>query len=48
MFCHQSRFVINHQKGGIESVSKPLVDFGVLNDNLIKGLILCIKRLSRF
>jgi hypothetical protein len=26
-----------------ESVFRPLLDFGVLNDNLIKGLILCIK-----
>jgi hypothetical protein len=26
-----------------ESASRPLVDFGVLNDNLIKGLILCVK-----
>jgi hypothetical protein len=24
------------------------VDFGVLNDNLIKGLILCIKYISKF
>jgi hypothetical protein len=24
------------------------VDFGVLNDNLIKGLILCVKYLSMF
>jgi hypothetical protein len=31
-----------------ESASRPLVDFGVLNDNLIKGLILCVKCLSRF
>jgi hypothetical protein len=31
-----------------ESASMPLVDFGVLNDNLIKGLILCVKYLSRF
>jgi hypothetical protein len=28
---------------GRESASRPLVDFGVLNDNLIKELILCIK-----
>jgi hypothetical protein len=27
----------------IESVSSPLVNFGVLNDNLIKGLISCVK-----
>jgi hypothetical protein len=33
---------------GIESASRPLVDFVVLNDNLIKGLILCVKCLSRF
>jgi hypothetical protein len=26
-----------------ESASRPLIDFGVLNDNLIKGLISCIK-----
>jgi hypothetical protein len=32
----------------IESASRPLVDFGVLNDNLIKGPILCVKGLSRF
>jgi hypothetical protein len=31
-----------------ESASRPLMDFGVLNDNLIKGLILCVKCLSRF
>jgi hypothetical protein len=24
------------------------VDFGILNDNLIKGLILCVKCISRF
>jgi hypothetical protein len=30
-----------------ESASKPLVDFGVLNDNLIKGLISCVKCISR-
>jgi hypothetical protein len=36
------------KKGEIESESRPLVDFGVLNDNLIKGLILCVKCLSRF
>jgi hypothetical protein len=29
--CHQSP-----KKGEIENASKPLVDFGVLNDNLIK------------
>jgi hypothetical protein len=32
----------------IESASRSLVDFGVLNDNLIEGLILCVKCLSRF
>jgi hypothetical protein len=32
----------------VESASRPLVDFAVLNDNLIKGLILCVKYLSRF
>jgi hypothetical protein len=31
-----------------ESEFKPLVDFGVLNDNLIKGLISCGKYISRF
>jgi hypothetical protein len=31
-----------------KSASRPLVDFGVLNDNLIKGLISCIKFISRF
>jgi hypothetical protein len=31
-----------------ESASRPLVDFGVLNDNLIKGLIMCVKCLSMF
>jgi hypothetical protein len=31
-----------------ESAPRPLVDFGVLNDNLIKGLISCIKCISRF
>jgi hypothetical protein len=32
----------------VESASRPLVDFGVFNDNLIKRLILCVKCLSRF
>jgi hypothetical protein len=27
----------------VESAFMPLVDFGALNDNLIKGLILCVK-----
>jgi hypothetical protein len=31
-----------------ESASRPLVDFGVLNDKWIKGLISCIKFISRF
>jgi hypothetical protein len=31
------------KKGEIKSASKPLVDFRVLNDNLIKGLISCVK-----
>jgi hypothetical protein len=31
-----------------ESASRPLVDFGVLNDNLIKGLTSCVKCISRF
>jgi hypothetical protein len=49
IFCKlESRFTINHQKGQIENASRPLVDFGVLNDNLIKGLILCFKCLSGF
>ena len=30
--------VINHQKGEIERASSPLVGFGGLNDNIIKGL----------
>jgi hypothetical protein len=32
----------------IENASRPIVDFDVLNDNLIKGLILCVKCLNRF
>jgi hypothetical protein len=36
-FCSQS-----------ESASRPLVDFGVLKDNLIKGLISSVKCISRF
>jgi hypothetical protein len=32
----------------LESASSPLVDFGVLNDNLIKTLILGVKCISRF
>jgi hypothetical protein len=32
----------------VKSVSRPLVDFGVLNGNLIKGLTSCVKRISRF
>jgi hypothetical protein len=35
-----------HQPVTAESASRPLVDFSVLNDNLIKGLILCVKCLS--
>jgi hypothetical protein len=31
-----------------ESASRSLVDFGVLNDNLIKGLILYVKCISMF
>jgi hypothetical protein len=31
-----------------ESVSRPLVEFDVLNDNLIKGLISCVKYMSMF
>jgi hypothetical protein len=30
--------VINHKKGKIVSASSPLVGFGELNDNTIKGL----------
>jgi hypothetical protein len=33
---------------GCESASRRLVDFGVLNNNLIKGLISCVKYMSRF
>jgi hypothetical protein len=33
--------------GEIEGASRSLVDFGVLNDNLIKGLISCVKCISR-
>jgi hypothetical protein len=32
----------------VESVSRSLVDFSVLNDNLIKGLISCVKCISMF
>ncbi|WP_428740049.1 hypothetical protein, partial [Sulfurimonas sp.] len=39
---------ISHHGREVESASRPLVDFGVLNDNLIKGLILCVKYISRF
>jgi hypothetical protein len=31
-----------------ESVSRPLVSFGVFNDNLIKCLISFVKYMSRF
>jgi hypothetical protein len=31
-----------------ESASRPLVDFGVLNDNLIKDLISFVKCINRF
>jgi hypothetical protein len=37
--------------GGVgitESASRPIVDFGVANDNLIKGLISCVKCISGF
>jgi hypothetical protein len=37
-----------HTVSPFESASRALVNFGVLNDNLIKGLILCVKYLSRF
>jgi hypothetical protein len=42
--------VASHQKGRVqtESASRPIVDFGVLNDNLIKGLTSCEKWISRF
>jgi hypothetical protein len=30
-----------------ESASRPLVNFSILNDNLIKVLILCVKCISR-
>jgi hypothetical protein len=36
------------KKGEIKSASRPLVDFGVLNDNLIKWLISCVRWISRF
>jgi hypothetical protein len=36
------------KKGEIECASRPLVGFGVLNDNLIKGLISLIKCISIF
>jgi hypothetical protein len=36
------------KKGEIKSASRPLVDFGVLNDNLIKGLMSFVKCMSRF
>jgi hypothetical protein len=36
-----------HTKSQVESASSPLVEFVVLNDNLIKGLISCIKCISR-
>jgi hypothetical protein len=36
------------KKGEIECASRSLVNFGVLNDNLIKGLISCVKCISRF
>jgi hypothetical protein len=31
-----------------ESASRPLMDFDVLSDNLIKELISCVKYMSRF
>jgi hypothetical protein len=31
-----------------KGASRPLVDFCVLNDNLIKGIISCVKCISRF
>jgi hypothetical protein len=36
------------KKGKVESATRPPVDFGVLNDNLIKGLISYVKCISRF
>jgi hypothetical protein len=44
--CVTDEPAINENK--IESASRPLVDFGVLNDILIKGLILCVKCLHMF
>jgi hypothetical protein len=42
-------YMVPHQASGTrESVSRPLLDFGVLNDNLIKELILCVKCLIKF
>jgi hypothetical protein len=38
----------SYTKREVKSASMPLVDFGILNDNLIKGLVLCVKCLSRF
>jgi hypothetical protein len=41
-------YMVPHQRSGTcESASRRLLDFSVLNDNLIKGLILCVKYLSR-
>jgi hypothetical protein len=35
-------------QGPTESASRPLVDFGVLNDNLIKWLVSFVKCINRF
>jgi hypothetical protein len=40
--------VLAKDNGGGESASRRLVDFGVLNDNLIKWLISCVKWINRF
>jgi hypothetical protein len=50
--CHCPGSLVSEHVGmntfHVESASRPLVDFCVLNNNLIKGLILCVKCLSRF
>jgi hypothetical protein len=42
---HQCTVAMGHNP---ESASSPLMGFGVLNDNLIKGLISFVKCISRF
>jgi hypothetical protein len=39
---------ISPRQSIFESASRPLVDFSVLNDNLIKYLTSCVKCTSRF